>query len=307
MQKRDWHHVTNLTRRTIFDALRIGKYFWAGKLDDVEFLSRVFDLESLPSTDPRHADMSGDIWRHRIINPEDWPDDWVFSDGRLDLLNVPDEVFLRFLCEMVHPVVRDDPEVDDLVATFNRYLAPDGYRLVVVDTMSGRRIFGAELALVGADGALDDARRIADALSSGHVAGQIARMRANIVQDAPLAIGSAKEFVESICKGILDTRRETRTGKEDFPLLVSMTREALGLKVNPKSDVTLKSMLGALAIIGNSLAELRGQIGTGHGGAPETEAPPAGVARLAVNAALALGVFLWETHEAIFSPVDDLH
>jgi hypothetical protein len=306
MQKRDWHHVTNLTRRTIFDALRIGKHFWAGKLDDVEFLSRVFALESLPSTDPRHADMSGDIWRHRIINPEDWPDDWVFSDGRLDLLNIPDEVFLRFLCEMVHPVVRDDPEVDDLVATFNRYLAPDGYRLVVVDTISGRRIFGAELALVGADGALDDARRIADALSSGHVTAQIARMRANIVQDAPLAIGSAKEFVESICKGILDARRKTRTGKEDFPLLVSMTREALGLKVNPQSDVTLKSMLGALAIIGNSLAELRGQIGTGHGGAPETEAPPAGVARLAVNAALALGVFLWDTHEATFRPVDEL-
>jgi hypothetical protein len=250
--------------------------------------------------------MSGDIWRHRIINPEDWPDDWVFSDGRLDLLNIPDEVFLRFLCEMVHPVVRDDPEVDDLVATFNRYLAPDGYRLVVVDTISGRRIFGAELALVGADGALDDARRIADALSSGHVTAQIARMRANIVQDAPLAIGSAKEFVESICKGILDARRKTRTGKEDFPLLVSMTREALGLKVNPQSDVTLKSMLGALAIIGNSLAELRGQIGTGHGGAPETEAPPAGVARLAVNAALALGVFLWDTHEATFRPVDEL-
>jgi hypothetical protein len=89
-----------------------------------------------------------------------------------------------------------------------------------------------------------------------------------------------------------------RTGKEDFPALVSTTREALGLRVNPKSDVTLKSMLGALGTITNSIAELRGQVGTGHGGTPETEAPPAGVARLAVNAALALGVFLWETHEA---------
>ena len=242
--------------------------------------------------------MAGDIWRHRVINPEDWDGDWVFSDDRLDLLRVPDEVFLRFLCEMVHPIVRDEAEVDDLVATFNRYLAPDGYRLAVVDTMSGRRIFGAELALAGADGALDDARRIANTLSSGHVTAQITRMRANIVQDAPLAIGSAKEFVESLCKGILDARQVARTGKEDFPALVSMTREALGLKVNPKSDVTLKSMLGALGTITNAIAELRGQVGTGHGGTPETEAPPAGVARLAVNAALALGVFLWETHEA---------
>lgn len=126
---------------------------------------------------------------------------------------------------MVHPVVRDEAEVDDLVATFNRYLAPDGYRLAVVNTMSGRRIFGAELALAGADGVLDDARRIANALSSGHITAQIARMRANIVSDAPLAIGSAKEFVESLCTGILDARKVARTGKEDFPALVSMTRE----------------------------------------------------------------------------------
>jgi hypothetical protein len=298
MQQRDQHDVTDLTRRTIFDALRVGKHSWAGKLDDVDFLSRLFDLSSLPSRDNRHKDMAGDVWRHRVINPEDWDDDWVFSDDRLDLLRGPDEIFLRFLCEMVHPVVRDEAEVDNLVTTFNRHLAPDGYRLAVVDTMSGRRIFGAELALAGADGALDDARRIANALWSGHVTAQITRMRANIVQDAPLAIGSAKGFVESLCKGILDDRQVARTGKEDFPILVSMTREALGLKVNPKSDVTLKSMLGALGTITNSVAELRGQVGTGHGGPPETEAPPAGVARLAVNAALALGVFLWETHEA---------
>ena len=298
MPHRDWCQITELTRRTIFDALRVGKYFWAGKLDEVEFLARVFDLTSLPSRDSRHSDMEGDIIRHRLWNPEDWPDDWVFGDGRLDLLHAPDDLFLKFLCEMVHPVVRDDAEADEMVTMFNRYLAPDGYRLAVVDTISGHRVFGWELALAGADGALDDARRIANQLSSGHITAQITRMRANIVQDAPLAIGSAKEFMESICKGILDARQSHRTGKEDFPALVTMTRDALGLKVNPKSDVTLKSMLGALGTMTSAIAELRGQVGTGHGGAPETEAPPAGVARLAVNAAVALGVFLWETHEA---------
>ena len=34
MQQRDWHHITELTRRTIFDALRVGNQFWAGKLGD---------------------------------------------------------------------------------------------------------------------------------------------------------------------------------------------------------------------------------------------------------------------------------
>ena len=299
MKHRDRNYITEATRRTIFDSLRIGKTVWAGRLDDVDFLSRIYDLSSLRSGDSRHADMRGDVWRHRVINPEDWPDDWVFSDDRLDLMHGPDETFLRFLCEMVHPVVREEAEVDDLVTSFNRYLAPDGYRLAVGDTMSGRRIFVAELALAGADGSLADARRIADALSSGHLTAQITRMRTNVVSDPSLAIGSSKEFIESLCKGILDARRAVRTGREDFPALVSATREALSLKVNPKSDATLKSLLGALGTITNSIAELRGQIGTGHGGAPDTSAPPSGVARLAVNVAVALGVFLWETHEAI--------
>ena len=148
MKQRQWNHITEVTRRTIFDSLRLGKWSWAGKLDDVDFLARIYDLGSLPSTDSRHSDMAGDIWRHRIINPEDWPDDWVFSDARLDLMHAPDELFLRFLCEMVHPVVRDEGEVDDMVAAFNRYLAPDGYRLAAAYTMSGRRIFAAELSLV---------------------------------------------------------------------------------------------------------------------------------------------------------------
>ena len=50
MQQRDWRHITDLTRRTIFDALRVGKHFWAGKLNDADFLSRIFDLSVCPET-----------------------------------------------------------------------------------------------------------------------------------------------------------------------------------------------------------------------------------------------------------------
>ena len=70
MHQRDWRHITEVTRRSIFDALRVGKHFWAGKLGEVEFLSRMFDLSSLPSGDSRHKDMAGDILRHRLWNPE---------------------------------------------------------------------------------------------------------------------------------------------------------------------------------------------------------------------------------------------
>jgi len=54
----------------------------------------------------------------------------------------PDETFVRFLCETVHPVVRSDPDtVDQLVRLYNEKLAADGWSLVVTEEMSGRPVF----------------------------------------------------------------------------------------------------------------------------------------------------------------------
>jgi hypothetical protein len=53
--------------------------------------------------------MLGDVALHRE-HFDDRGHDWVYDDGRLNLLRGPDEVILRFLCEMIHPVVRVDEE-----------------------------------------------------------------------------------------------------------------------------------------------------------------------------------------------------
>jgi AbiJ N-terminal domain 3 len=45
-------------------------------------------------------------------------------DARLNLLRCPDDVFLKFLCEIVHPIVRqEETEAQALVAEFNAALA----------------------------------------------------------------------------------------------------------------------------------------------------------------------------------------
>ncbi len=50
----------------------------------------------------------------------DWEDDWIYSDKRFNLLKGPTELFLRFLCEMVYPVVRPDrDQAVKLVQHFN--------------------------------------------------------------------------------------------------------------------------------------------------------------------------------------------
>jgi len=67
-----------------------------GRLGETEFLSRVWDLDSMPSTDARFSNATGDIWQH-TVNNEDWEPGWVFSDARFNLMRGDDETFLRFL------------------------------------------------------------------------------------------------------------------------------------------------------------------------------------------------------------------
>jgi len=92
--------------------------------------------------------------------------------------------------------------------------------------------------------------------------------------------------------------RRPATGKEDLPKLVYNTREALNLTVSQKTEQTLRASLGALGTLVNGIAELRGQLGTGHGAHPDAQRPPTEVARLAVGMATSLGVFLWDVHLA---------
>ena len=99
--------ISHISRRDITDAIRIDESSLYGRLEEEEFLSRLYDLSNLPSTDSRFSTAVGDIRQHRVNN-YDWEDDWIFSDSRFQLLDGDDEVFLRFLCETIHPVVRPD-------------------------------------------------------------------------------------------------------------------------------------------------------------------------------------------------------
>jgi hypothetical protein len=86
--------ISELTRRDIFDSLRGVDIY--GRLEETEFLSRLYDLEKLPSSDSRFKDAAGDIWQHRVNN-YDWQDGWVFDDWRFNLRDGDDEILLRFL------------------------------------------------------------------------------------------------------------------------------------------------------------------------------------------------------------------
>ena len=136
--------ISEVTRRAIVDFLSTSGTDWAGRLQEDDFLARLYDLTAMPSTDHRVRNAAGDIHQHRI-NWRDWQDDWVFYDSRFNLLHAPDEPFLRFLCETVHPVVRPDTdEARKLVAAYNRELAADGWSIIEAKQISSRPVFAPQ-------------------------------------------------------------------------------------------------------------------------------------------------------------------
>lgn len=209
----------------------------------------------MPSHDHRWSDMAGDIFQHRERN-DDWGGvNWVYDDTRLNLLRCADEKFLMFLCEIVHPIVRSDQaEAQRLVEIFNRHLAADGFEVSPHTHVSGKPIFAARARLQAFGDSAAPARRIADDLSSENISTQITRMESSVTNDPALAIGTAKEFVETVCKGILAERGVALSGGEDIPKLVHLTRRAIGLAVPDKAGDTMRKTLSALAALTQGIA-----------------------------------------------------
>lgn len=295
--------ITEITRRDILDGLQVEGAAWAGRLEESDFLSRIWNLKELPSTDDRFHDAGGDIWQHRVNNPMDWPDDWIYSDDRFDLMGCEDDVFLRFLCEMIHPVVRPNlQETKSLCQLFNTYLTSDGFEIVERYQVSGRPVYAPRLRIDGAPPSVALAKAALGTFDAHYMTQQLARLEAAIPHDPELAIGTAKEFAESCCKTILEMRNETVPKNADIPKLVKATCKALKLTPedipeSAKAASTIKRMLSNLATVTQGLAELRNAYGTGHGRHGKAKGLSPRHAKLAAGAATTLAVFLFETHE----------
>ncbi|MBU0624229.1 MAG: hypothetical protein KJ672_05230 [Candidatus Thermoplasmatota archaeon] len=110
----------------------------------------------------------------------------------------------------------------------NTYLTADGWELAERMRLSGRPVFAARRKLGGVTPALGAAKAMADSLSSDYISQQITRMEAAVENDPELAIGTAKELIESMCKTILKDEGIQPDPKTDLPALVSQTIDRLG-------------------------------------------------------------------------------
>lgn len=302
---KDWRsanaEVPRQVRINILDGMRLENVVWCGTLDDVEFLSRIFDLQRLPSTDSRFQDAAGDIWQH-CINNDDWDRDWVFNDDRFDLIGGTSDQFLRFLCEVVHPVVRPvRDEAIKLVLHFNEQLRPAGWELYEEERIAGHPRFAYRQVSHHASRVVSRARNVADALDAGWMAKEIERVENAVEQDPALAIGTAKELVETCCKTILTKRSVVFTKSEDLGDLTKKIAKELqlvpeGINDEAKGAENIRLILRNLTQLTNNLAQLRGLYGTGHGRDGQYRGLQPRHARLAVASAVAFIDFITDTY-----------
>jgi hypothetical protein len=154
---------------------------------------------------------------------------------------------------------------------------------------------------------LDHLKETATVFAARHLAEQISRAEKAVESDPALAIGTAKEIIETCCKTILAERGKTLPGTPDIPELTKATLKELKLVPDDiheaaRGSAVIKRLLQNLGTIGNNLAELRGLYGTGHGSHGATEALTPRHAKLAVGAASTLATFLFDTHRETLPP-----
>lgn len=138
----------------------------------------------------------------------------------------------------------------------------------------------------------------------------IARIRRSIPEDPSLAVGSAKDLLETVLKTIL-ARKGLSTARQDIPQLLKAAQKQLGIDpatvaADMPGNETLRRTLNNLAQIITGVTELRNLVGTGHGrvGGAQIDVMHA---RLVVNAAATIATYLLELLEVQQPPnIDEI-
>jgi hypothetical protein len=220
---------------------------------------------------------------YRTLNFADWNDVarlLVVYEGVLDALE--------------QQVAREpgDNFAKEALATLIKLLGRDGFNHV-----NGRILHKGRVAN------LTTVRAAAAAFDVPELHRQLTRLQAAVDDDPGLAIGTAKELVETTCKTILHARGIEFGEHSDVTELVGIARKTLALLPedvpnSAKGAKTMRALLGNLGTIAQGLAELRNLYGTGHGKTGSSRGLSPRHGRLAVGSAATLATFLLETHEA---------
>ena len=293
------HRISPVTRQKVADSIALSGVPWAGRLDEPDFLARIYDLLHMPSTDSRYSNAHDDIHQHQVRN-YDYGPGWIFTDSRFNLLHADDDEFLRLLAEMLHPLVRpDEAEVAELLANFNKMLRVDGFALYAKDWISGHAVYGWQ-RIDAFHGSSPDLRLEARPLTDPVVLHEhLTRIRNGLAADPAATISSCKSLLESLFKIVLDQSSVEYPRADDVPQLYRKVADLLTLSAesvpgSARGSEASQKILRTLVTTVGTLAELRNELGIDHGQS-ERSAALARHARLALNATVTVAEFILDT------------
>ena len=111
------------------------------------------------------------------------------------------------------------------------------------------------------------------------------------------AITAARTLLECVCKHILDDNEvEYDSNKIELHQLYKLVAKELNLSPDQHTESLFKQILGGCSAIVNGLGSLRNKLGDAHGTGIKHVRPSPRHARLAVNLAGSMALFLVETH-----------
>lgn len=145
--------MTSEKKYEIFKGILALGNIW-GQADEVGMLDRIWNLHLLASEDPRFEDAYEDAVQH-LINNSDWDDEYVFI-SRFGLLKASDEVFFKFLNEVVSTKVRrSKDEIIHYVDAINEMLKDEHFCYILTGEDDGLPVYEIDKQAIAEDRPLD--------------------------------------------------------------------------------------------------------------------------------------------------------
>jgi len=191
--------------------------------------------------------------------------------------------------------VNREDKLENVANYLNKYLAYDGFELAKI---------GTTYHIVETGGTAPVTEQFASTavyLSLPNVNADFKRAVSSIDSDPEGAVTSACSTLESVAKSILDDLGKPYPKDQSIQPLVLTTLRELKLAPDQHSEAEIKRILGSLVNISAGIGVLRTKYGDAHGRGKKFAQLLPRHARLAVNAASTIGLFLLETYLEIKS------
>lgn len=120
-----------------------------------------------------------------------------------------------------------------------------------------------------------------------------------VLSDPEGSITSARALVEDVCKYILDKFGDSYENKDGLDVLYKKVAKNLSLAPENHQLEIYKKILGGCNSVVDGLASVRNALGDAHGKGEKSPKPSPRHAKLAVNLAITMSLFLMETFEKI--------